>query len=62
MEDAAARRAAQSLVAAHKANVQFSSLGPDQPRVIPRPALIASGTAPQGMAVCRALRCSTAEV
>ena len=35
MEDAAARRAAQSLVAAHKANVQFSSLGPpDKPATI----------------------------
>ncbi len=30
---------------------QFSSLGADQPRVILRPALIASGTAPQGIAV-----------
>jgi alpha-tubulin suppressor-like RCC1 family protein len=30
---------------------QFSSLGADQPRVIPRPTLIASKTAPAGMAV-----------
>ena len=30
---------------------QFSSLGTDQPRVIPRPTLIASKTAPAGMAV-----------
>jgi 2-keto-4-pentenoate hydratase len=35
MEDAAARRAAQSLLAAHKANVQFRSLGPsDKPATI----------------------------
>lgn len=35
MEDAAARRAAQSLLAAHKANVQFRSLGPpDKPAAI----------------------------
>jgi hypothetical protein len=30
---------------------QFSSLGADQPRVVPRPTLIASGTAPAGIAV-----------
>jgi hypothetical protein len=30
---------------------QFGSLGADQPRVVPRPALIASGTAPAGIAV-----------
>jgi alpha-tubulin suppressor-like RCC1 family protein len=30
---------------------QFSSLGADQPRVLPRPALIASGTSPHGIAV-----------
>jgi hypothetical protein len=30
---------------------QFSSLGADQPRVIPRPSLIASKTAPAGLAV-----------
>ena len=30
---------------------QFSSLGADQPRVVARPALIASGVAPQGIAV-----------
>ena len=30
---------------------QFSSLGVDQPRVVPRPALIASGVAPAGIAV-----------
>ena len=30
---------------------QFSSLGADQPRVIPRPALIAAGTSPGGIAV-----------
>jgi alpha-tubulin suppressor-like RCC1 family protein len=30
---------------------QFSSLGADQPRVVPRPTLIASKTAPAGMAV-----------
>jgi 2-keto-4-pentenoate hydratase len=36
MEDFAARRAAQSLLAAHKANVQFTSLGPpDKPAAIP---------------------------
>jgi 2-keto-4-pentenoate hydratase len=35
MEDIAARRAAQSLLAAHKANVQFKSLGPpDKPATI----------------------------
>lgn len=35
MEDLAAQRAAQSLSAAHKANVQFKSLGPpDQPATI----------------------------
>jgi 2-keto-4-pentenoate hydratase len=35
MEDAAARRAAQSLLAAHKANVQFKSIGPpDKPATI----------------------------
>ena len=35
MEDVAARRAAQSLLAAHKANVQFKSLGPpDKPATI----------------------------
>src|SRR5260221_8296827 len=35
MEDAAARRAAQSLLAAHKANAQFRSLGPpDKPVTI----------------------------
>jgi len=35
MEDLAARRAAQSLLAAHKANVQFTSLGaPDKPVTI----------------------------
>lgn len=35
MEDLAARRAAQSLLAAHKANVQFKSLGPpDQPATV----------------------------
>jgi 2-keto-4-pentenoate hydratase len=35
MEDAAARRAAQSLLAAHKANVQFKTLGPpDKPLTI----------------------------
>jgi 2-keto-4-pentenoate hydratase len=35
MEDIAARRAAQSLIAAHKANVQFKSLGPpDKPATI----------------------------
>src|SRR3954452_2070157 len=35
MEDVAARRAAQSLLAAHKANVQFTSLGPpDKPVTI----------------------------
>ncbi len=30
---------------------QFGSLGADQPRVVPRPALIASGVAPAGLAV-----------
>src|SRR6185436_3619203 len=30
---------------------QFGSLGADQPRLVPRPALIASGTAPGGLAV-----------
>jgi hypothetical protein len=30
---------------------QFGSLGADQPRVVPRPALIASGTSPAGLAV-----------
>lgn len=30
---------------------QFGSLGADQPRVVPRPTLIASGTAPAGIAV-----------
>jgi 2-keto-4-pentenoate hydratase len=35
MEDLAARRAAQSLLAAHKANIQFTSLGPpDKPATI----------------------------
>ena len=35
MDDASARRAAQSLLAAHKANVQFTSLGPpDKPATI----------------------------
>ena len=35
MEDVAARRAAQSLLAAHKANVRFTSLGaPDKPATI----------------------------
>jgi len=35
MEDIAARRVAQSLIAAHKANVQFKSLGPpDKPATI----------------------------
>jgi 2-keto-4-pentenoate hydratase len=35
MEDVAARRAAQSLLAAHKANLQFKSLGPpDKPSTI----------------------------
>jgi 2-keto-4-pentenoate hydratase len=35
MEDLAARRAAQSLLAAHKANIQFTSLGPpDKPAMI----------------------------
>src|SRR3954453_2939920 len=35
MEDVAARRAAQSLLAAHKANVQFKTLGPpDKPVTI----------------------------
>jgi len=35
MEDVAARRAAQSLLAAHKANVQFRSIGPpDKPATI----------------------------
>jgi len=35
MEDLAARRAAQSLLAAHKANVQFTSIGPpDKPAAI----------------------------
>src|SRR6266568_7236724 len=35
MEDAAARRAAQSLLAAHKANVQFKSIGPpDKPATV----------------------------
>src|SRR5436190_3417788 len=35
MEDVAARRAAQALLAAHKANVQFKSLGPpDKPAAI----------------------------
>lgn len=35
MEDIAARRAAQSLLAAHKANVQFKALGaPDKPATI----------------------------
>jgi 2-keto-4-pentenoate hydratase len=35
MEDAAARRAAQSLLAAHKGNVQFKSIGPpDKPATI----------------------------
>ena len=35
MEDIAARRAAQSLLAAHKANVQFKTLGPpDKPSTV----------------------------
>src|SRR4051812_43007001 len=35
MDDASARRAAQSLLAAHKANIQFASLGPpDKPATI----------------------------
>jgi len=35
MDDASARRAAQALLAAHKANVQFTSLGPpDRPATI----------------------------
>src|SRR5882672_5135210 len=35
MEDLAARRAAEALLAAHKANVQFTSLGPpDKPATI----------------------------
>ena len=36
MEDLAARRAADALLAAHKANVQFTALdAPDKPATIP---------------------------